>query len=104
MRDGVLGASAGGLCLGVGLRLYSAAGQYFPAARTNLLLLSEILLAPTWTALFAGEEYAARTLGGGALLLAALVWLATHPSEGGRGEDEEVEGEGVIAGDDVAAP
>jgi len=109
-RDGLLGASAGGLCLGVGLPLYSAAGKYIPAARTNLLLLSEILLAPTWTALFAGEEYGARTLGGGALLLAALVWLATHPSEGGGlGEDADAdevegEGEGATAGDEIAAP
>jgi drug/metabolite transporter (DMT)-like permease len=84
-KDALLGTSAGGLCLGIGLPLYSAAGKFIPAARTNLLLLSEILLAPTWTWLVHGEEYGARTLVGGALLLAALAWLALHPSDDDHG-------------------
>jgi drug/metabolite transporter (DMT)-like permease len=46
-KDALLGATAGGFCLGVGLPLYSAAGKHIPAARTNLLLLSEILLGET---------------------------------------------------------
>ena len=53
-----------------------------PAARTNILLLSEVLLAPTWTWLVAGEVYGVRTLLGGSLLLVALVWLALHPTDG----------------------
>ena len=81
-KDALLGISAGGFCLGVGLPLYSAAGEHVPAARTNILLLSEVLLAPTWTWLVAGEEYGVRTLLGGSLLLVALVWLALHPSDG----------------------
>ena len=80
-KDALLGATAGSLCLGVGLPLFSAAGKYIPAARTNLLLLSEILLGPLWTWIFIGEEYGIRTLIGGGLLLAALVWLTAHPSD-----------------------
>ncbi len=89
-KDAFLGITAGGLCLGVGLPLYSAAGKYIPAARTNLLLLSEILLAPTWTWLVAEEEYGARTLVGGTLLLVALAWLAVNPSSDGGDEQGEL--------------
>ena len=48
VRDAVLGLTSGGVLLGVGLPIFNAAGRHVPAARTTLLLLSEIVLAPIW--------------------------------------------------------
>ena len=87
-----------------GLPLFSAAGKYVPAARTNLLLLSEILLAPLWTWIFVGEEYGVRTLIGGLLLLGALVWLTTHPSDEKAEPEEEEKFDAEKALDHAAKP
>ena len=68
-----------GLCLGLGIPLYQAAGRHVASARTTLLLLSEVILAPVWTFAFASEVPTGRTIGGGAVLLLAIVWLTLHP-------------------------
>ena len=79
LRDAACAMSAGGFCLGLGLPLYQACGRHVAPARTTLLLLSEVVLAPIWTWIFVGEIPSARTCGGGAVLLLAIVWLTTHP-------------------------
>ena len=79
VRDAVLGLTSGGVLLGVGLPIFNAAGRHVPAARTTLLLLSEIVLAPIWVWLIVDETPAANTVIGGAVILVALVWVATHP-------------------------
>ena len=52
-----------------------------PAARTTLLLLSEIVLAPFWVWLIVNETPAGNTVIGGAIILAALIWVAVHPDQ-----------------------
>ncbi|SVA00325.1 uncharacterized protein METZ01_LOCUS53179, partial [marine metagenome] len=39
----------------------------------------EIVLAPIWVWLIVDETPAANTVIGGAVILVALVWVATHP-------------------------
>ncbi|MEC7916067.1 MAG: DMT family transporter [Actinomycetota bacterium] len=79
VRDALLGVTSGGVLLGVGLPIFNAAGRHVPAARTSLLLLSEIVLAPVWVWLVVDETPAGSTVAGGAVILVALVWVATHP-------------------------
>ena len=79
LRDVCLGLVSGGVLLGVGLPIFNAAGRHVPAARTSLLLLSEIVLAPIWVWLVVNEVPAGRTVAGGAVILLALVWVTTHP-------------------------
>ena len=78
-RDAVLALASGGILLGVGLPIFNAAGRYVPAARTSLLLLSEIVLAPFWVWLIVDETPGFNTLIGGLVILAALIWVASHP-------------------------
>ena len=79
VRDTVLALASGGILLGVGLPIFNAAGRYVPAARTSLLLLSEIVLAPFWVWLVVDETPGSNTLIGGLVILVALVWVTTHP-------------------------
>lgn len=79
VRDTVLALASGGVLLGVGLPIFNAAGRHVPAARTSLLLLSEIVLAPFWVWLIVDETPAVNTVIGGVVILVALVWVATHP-------------------------
>ncbi len=80
VRDTVLALASGGILLGVGLPIFNAAGRYVPAARTSLLLLSEIVLAPFWVWLVVDETPAQKTVIGGVVILVALVWVTTHPN------------------------
>ncbi len=80
LNDVAMGTLSGGVLLGIGIPLMNTAGQYVPAARTTLLLLTEILLAPVWVWLIVDEDPTAETVVGGIVILAALAWLATHPS------------------------
>jgi len=73
--DVVLGCVSGGVLLGVGLPFFNTASQVVPAARATLLLLGEIVLAPLWVWLWQDEELTTGTVVGGAVILAALVWL-----------------------------
>ena len=79
IQDIFLALISGGILLGVGLPIFNAAGRHVPAARTSLLLLSEIVLAPIWVWLVVNEVPAGRTIAGGAVILLALVWVTTHP-------------------------
>ena len=80
VRDTVLALLSGGILLGVGLPIFNAAGRHVPAARTSLLLLSEIVLAPFWVWLIVDETPARKTVIGGAVILVALFWVTTHPN------------------------
>ena len=79
IQDIFLALISGGILLGVGLPIFNAAGRHVPAARTSLLLLSELVLAPIWVWLVVNEVPAGRTVAGGAVILLALVWVTTHP-------------------------
>ena len=79
IQDIFLALISGGILLGVGLPIFNAAGRHVPAARTSLLLLSEIVLAPIWVWLVVNEVRAGKTVAGGAVILLALVWVTTHP-------------------------
>ena len=79
IQDIFLALISGGILLGVGLPIFNAAGRHVPAARTSLLLLSEIVLAPIWVWLVVNEVPAGKTVAGGAVILLALIWLTTHP-------------------------
>ena len=78
-QDIFLALISGGILLGVGLPIFNAAGRHVPAARTSLLLLSEIVLAPIWVWLVVNEVPAGKTVAGGAVILLALVSVTTHP-------------------------
>jgi drug/metabolite transporter, DME family len=80
-NDASMGVISGGVILGSALPLFNAAGKHVPAVRTTLLLLTEIVLAPLWVWMFVDETPSASTLIGGAVILGALVWLATHPGK-----------------------
>ena len=80
VRDAVLALASGGILIGVGLPIFNAAGRHVPAARTTLLLLSEIVLAPFWVWLIVDETPARKTVIGGAVILVALFWVTTHPN------------------------
>lgn len=79
-QDTLIALSAGGGCLGLGLPLFTAAGKHVPAARTSLLLMSEIVLAPFWAWLVMSETPTIRTLAGGGIILLALV-LVSRPAK-----------------------
>lgn len=79
IQDIFLALISGGILLGVGLPIFNAAGRHVPAARTSLLLLSEIVLAPIWVWLVVNEVPAGKTVAGGAVILLALIWVTTHP-------------------------
>ena len=79
IQDIFLALISGGILLGVGLPIFNAAGRHVPAARTSLLLLSEIVVAPIWGWLVVNEVPAGKTVAGGAVILLALIWVTTHP-------------------------
>ncbi|MEZ5658476.1 MAG: DMT family transporter [Burkholderiaceae bacterium] len=61
--------------------LFIGAARYLSAAETGLLILLEVVFAPLWVWLGAGEPPTRATLLGGGLILAAMLaneWLASH--------------------------
>lgn len=72
-RDGGISMGMGVFQVSAGLVLYTLGSRTLPAAELTLLSLAEVLLGPFWVWLFLGEDATARTLVGGALLLAAIV-------------------------------
>jgi DME family drug/metabolite transporter len=74
-RDIVLGALSGGLVLGVGLPLFNLGHRSVPTAQVSLLNLTEVVLTPVWVWIWPGEVPSAGTLVGGAIVLAAVVYL-----------------------------
>jgi drug/metabolite transporter (DMT)-like permease len=73
--DALCAMTAGGVCLGVALTLYNVAGAHVPAARTTLLLLLEVILAPVWTFLFTDEIPTIRTLIGGIYIYSHIYYF-----------------------------
>ena len=75
----------GSVQVGCGFILINLASRSVPAAQVPLLALGETALAPLWVWLFVAEEPATRTLIGGAVVLAALIYQGTqserHPVE-----------------------
>lgn len=80
-RDAALACVSGGVALGIGLPLFNIGHRSVPAARVSLLLMTEIVLAPLWVWIWPGETPRIGTLIGGAIVLAAVVWLVTQTSD-----------------------
>ncbi len=59
--------------LGLGMICYTAGARRIPAAQGSLLLMLEVVLAPFWVWLAFGEDPGFWVLGGGAIIVAALV-------------------------------
>ena len=74
--DALMGFIAGGVLIGLGLPLFNYGHRLVPAAEIELLLLTEVVLAPLWVWIWPGETPGAATLAGGALLLASVAGLA----------------------------
>jgi drug/metabolite transporter (DMT)-like permease len=72
-RDIALLAVLGFFQLGLPCTLMVMASRHLSAPEISLLALLEVVLGPLWAWLGAGEVPAAATVGGGALVLAALV-------------------------------
>jgi len=82
-RDLVLGLTAGGVLLGLGLPMFNLGHQSVPAAQVSLLLMTEVVLSPVWVWIWPGETPTTGTLVGGAIILAAVVALSLT-GHGGR--------------------
>jgi drug/metabolite transporter (DMT)-like permease len=63
----------GALNFGLGLALFVTGARLVPSALAALLGTAEPVLAPLWAAIFLGEIPGARTVLGGAIVLAALL-------------------------------
>lgn len=72
---------SGGLALGIGLPMFNLGHRSVAAARVQLLLMTEIVLAPLWVWIWPGETPSAQTLLGGAVILTAVIWLLLRPSD-----------------------
>ena len=83
-RDLLIGLAAGVVLLALPLPLFNRGGREVPAPETSLLLMSEVVLAPLWTWLFVDETPENATLVGGAVILAAVIWLTVHSAGGLR--------------------
>jgi drug/metabolite transporter (DMT)-like permease len=77
-RDAGLATLTGGLALGIGLPMFNLGHRSVAAARVSLLLMTEIVLAPLWVWIWPGETPRVGTLIGGAIVLAAVVWLVSN--------------------------
>lgn len=62
-----------GLCLGLGMALFTQGARLIPSAFAALLGTAETILGPLWVWLFLGETPTPRTLVGGAIVLVAIV-------------------------------
>lgn len=75
LRDAVLGFVSGGVVLGIGVPLFNLGHRAVPTAQISLLNLAEIVLTPVWVWIWPGEVPPAGTLVGGAIVIAAVVYL-----------------------------
>lgn len=73
--DILLGFTAGGLVLGIGLPLFNLGHRSVPTVQVSLLNLTEIVLTPVWVWIWPGEIPRVGTMIGGAIVLAAVVYL-----------------------------
>ena len=74
---GILTAfGAGFLVMGLGFALFLRGAPHVPAAGQTVLAQTETIFGPIWVWLAFGETPALATLVGGAIILAAVVWMA----------------------------
>jgi drug/metabolite transporter (DMT)-like permease len=74
-RDIAIALLAGVALIALPLPFFNHAQKVVPAPEATLLLMSEIVLGPFWVWLVYAEEPTGATLVGGAVMLAAVVWL-----------------------------
>ena len=75
LRDIFMGFLGGGVLLGCGVPLWNYAQRFVPAAEANLLLVTEIVLAPFWLWIWPGEQPGLSTILGGGVALVSVTWL-----------------------------
>jgi drug/metabolite transporter (DMT)-like permease len=68
--------AAGFLVMGLGFALFLRGAPHVPAAGQTVLAQTETIFGPVWVWLAFGETPAVTTLIGGAVILAAVVWMA----------------------------
>jgi len=68
--------AAGFLVMGLGFALFLRGAPHVPAAGQTVLAQTETIFGPIWVWLAFGETPAVTTLIGGAVILAAVVWMA----------------------------
>jgi DME family drug/metabolite transporter len=84
-EEAAIGLFAGSLLLAAPLALFNVAQRVVPAPESAILIMGEIVLAPLWVWIFVGEKASASTVFGGAIILAAVVWVTlTHVPRKGR--------------------
>lgn len=86
LRDAAIGVFAGSILLALPLAVFNIAQRVVPSSEATLLIMSEIILAPVWVWIFVGEAATFTTVLGGAIILAAVVWvtLTRVPLKGRR--------------------
>ncbi len=85
-RDAAIGLFAGSVLLAAPLAAFNMAQRVVPASESSLLIMSEVVLAPIWVWLFVDEQATATTVIGGAIVMAAMVFLTLRrvPKRGRR--------------------
>jgi drug/metabolite transporter, DME family len=68
--------AAGFLVMGLGFALFLRGAPHVPAAGQTVLAQTETIFGPIWVWFAFGETPAVTTLIGGAVILAAVVWMA----------------------------
>jgi drug/metabolite transporter (DMT)-like permease len=71
-RDLALCAVMGAVQVGGGLTVFTLGARHVPVVELTLLSLTELALAPIWVWLAVGEVPSPSTLGGGAIIIAAI--------------------------------
>jgi drug/metabolite transporter (DMT)-like permease len=66
--------------IGIGMILFGLGARRVPAAELLLLALVELVAAPIWVWFFVGEVPSTLTLGGGTLVLGAVVGRVLMPA------------------------
>jgi drug/metabolite transporter, DME family len=74
--DVIAAFGAGFLVMGLGFALFLRGAPHVPAAGQTVLAQTETIFGPIWVWLAFGETPALTTLIGGAIILAAVVWMA----------------------------
>ncbi|MCH2411684.1 MAG: DMT family transporter [Acidimicrobiales bacterium] len=74
------------MLLGLGVPMWNYAHRFVPVAEVNLLLVTEVVLAPVWLWIWPGERPSTTTLIGGGIALAAVTWLTVVTARAGEME------------------
>jgi drug/metabolite transporter, DME family len=89
-RDAALCLGMGAVQLGLGSVCYALAARHLRAAVLQVLALSELVMSPLWVWLAVGEQPAAATLAGGAMILAATAAQAAAAGRTPAGDAREL--------------